>query len=168
MTVHAAKGLEFPYVFLCGMNEGIFPSRKVRTRPGMEEERRLSFVAMTRAEKGLYLSEAGGRNHDNSIRYPSRFLLDIDQSLLTYTSEPQEGLIREARDYIELADKYLPEEDGADLYEPGQRVKHAAFGLGTILEADTDKRAWVVRFDGMETPRKISFRAKLERAEGSQ
>ncbi len=168
MTVHAAKGLEFPYVFLCGMNEGIFPSRKVHTRPGMEEERRLSFVAMTRAEKGLYLSEAGGRNHDSSIRYPSRFLLDIDQSLLTYTSEPQEGLIREARDYIELADKYLPEEDGADLYKPGQRVKHAAFGLGTILEADTDKGAWVVRFDGMETPRKISFRAKLERAEGSQ
>lgn len=58
MTVHAAKGLEFPYVFLCGMNEGIFPSRKVRTLPGMEEERRLAFVALTRAEKGLYLSEA--------------------------------------------------------------------------------------------------------------
>ena len=50
MTVHAAKGLEFPYVFLCGMNEGIFPSRKVRTLAGMEEERRLAFVAMTRAE----------------------------------------------------------------------------------------------------------------------
>ena len=165
MTVHAAKGLEFPYVFLCGMNEGIFPSRKVRTRPGMEEERRLAFVAMTRAEKGLYLSEAGGRNHDSSIRYPSRFLLDIDQRLLTYTSEPQEGLIREARDYIELAEKYLPEEDGADLYEPGQRVKHAAFGMGTILEVDGDKGACVVRFDGMETPRQISFRAKLEKVD---
>lgn len=62
MTVHAAKGLEFPYVFLCGMNEGIFPSRKVRTLPGMEEERRLAFVALTRAEKGLYLSEADGWN----------------------------------------------------------------------------------------------------------
>ena len=49
MTVHAAKGLEFPHVFLCGMNEGIFPSRKVRTRQEMEEERRLAFVALTRA-----------------------------------------------------------------------------------------------------------------------
>lgn len=48
MTVHAAKGLEFPYVFLCGMNEGIFPSRKIRTLPGMEEERRLAFVAYAR------------------------------------------------------------------------------------------------------------------------
>ena len=60
MTVHAAKGLEFPYVFLCGMNEGHFPSRKVRTLPGMEEERRLAFVALTRAEKGLYLSGPTG------------------------------------------------------------------------------------------------------------
>ena len=58
MTVHAAKGLEFPYVFLCQMNEGVFPSRKTSTAEGMEEERRLAFVAMTRAEKGLYL---GGR-----------------------------------------------------------------------------------------------------------
>ena len=75
MTVHAAKGLEFPYVFLCSMNEGIFPSRKVRTLPGMEEERRLAFVALTRAERGLYLSEADGRNFDGSPRYPSRWRL---------------------------------------------------------------------------------------------
>ena len=60
MTVHTSKGLEFPYVFLCGMNEGIFPSRKTKTREGMEEERRLAFVAMTRAKKRLYLSEAKG------------------------------------------------------------------------------------------------------------
>lgn len=58
MTVHAAKGLEFPYVMLCGMNEGVFPSRKIKDLLGMEEERRLAFVAMTRAEKGLYLSGA--------------------------------------------------------------------------------------------------------------
>ena len=71
MTVHAAKGLEFPYVFLCEMNEGIFPSRKTRTLPGMEEERRLAFVAVTRAEKRLFLSEAEGRNLDGSPRDPS-------------------------------------------------------------------------------------------------
>lgn len=58
MTVHTAKGLEFPHVFLCAMNEGLFPSKKIRTLPAMEEERRLAFVAMTRAEQGLYLSEA--------------------------------------------------------------------------------------------------------------
>lgn len=78
MTVHSAKGLEFPYVFLCAMNEGVFPSKKTDTIQKMEEERRLAFVAMTRAQKGLYLSEAEGRNFDGSPRYPSRFLLDIE------------------------------------------------------------------------------------------
>ena len=57
----------------------------------MEEERRLAFVAMTRAQKGLYLSEAEGRNFDGSPRYPSRFLLDIEPALLDYTQKPQEG-----------------------------------------------------------------------------
>ena len=85
MTVHAAKGLEFQYVFLCGMNEGVFPSGKVRTLPAMEEERRLAFVAMTRAEKRLYLSESEGRNLDGSPRYPSRFILDISPELLEQT-----------------------------------------------------------------------------------
>lgn len=60
MTVHAAKGLEFPAVFLCGMNEGIFPSRKVLTPAAMEEERRLAFVALTRARDRLFLSAADG------------------------------------------------------------------------------------------------------------
>ena len=163
MTVHAAKGLEFPYVFLCGMNEGIFPSRKVRTLPGMEEERRLAFVALTRAEKGLYLSEADGRNYDGSPRYPSRFILDIDQSLLTFTQEPEESLIREARGYIECSQQYLPEEDSVVTFPVGQRVRHILFGTGTVLDVDMDKAAHVVQFDGMETPRRISFRAKLEK-----
>ena len=163
MTVHAAKGLEFPYVFLCGMNEGIFPSRKVRTLQGMEEERRLAFVALTRAEKGLYLSEADGRNFDGSPRYPSRFLLDIDQELLTYTRPPEEGLIREARYAIASSERYLPEDDSAITFSVGQRVRHQMFGLGTILEVDRERGAHVVQFDEMATPRRISFRAKLEK-----
>ena len=163
MTVHAAKGLEFPCVFLCGMNEGVFPSRKVRTRQAMEEERRLAFVAVTRAEKELYLSEADGRNFDGSPRYPSRFLLDIDEKLLTFTRPPEEGLIRRARDYIGHSQAGLPEADGQTVFPAGQRVRHALFGPGTVLDTDMDRGAHVVQFDEMETPRKISFRAKLER-----
>ena len=163
MTVHAAKGLEFPYVFLCGMNEGIFPSRRVRTLQAMEEERRLAFVALTRAEKGLYLSEADGRNFDGSPRYPSRFLLDIDEKLLAFTRPPEEGLVRDARAYIDRSQTYLPETDESTVFPAGQRVRHALFGPGTVLDVDMDKGAHVVQFDEMETPRKISFRAKLER-----
>ena len=162
MTVHTSKGLEFPYVFLCGMNEGIFPSRKTKTREGMEEERRLAFVAMTRAKKGLYLSEAKGRNLDGSPRYPSRFILDIDQGLLEYVEQPEEGLIKEAREYIELSSRYLLTEEAASHYSTGQKVVHKIFGTGTIVDVDMDKSAYTILFDGMETPRTISFRVKLE------
>ncbi len=163
MTVHTAKGLEFPHVFLCGMNEGTFPSKKTSTLQGMEEERRLAFVAMTRAEKALYLSEAEGRNFDGSPRYPSRFLLDIDPALLSYTREPREGLIAEARDYIALSGRYLEEDSGRQLLALGQRVAHSIFGAGTILDVDTAKAAYVIQFDKMDTPRTISFRARLDK-----
>jgi len=163
MTVHTAKGLEFPYVFLCGMNEGIFPSRKVRTQQGMEEERRLAFVALTRAEKQLFLSEADGRNFDGSPRYPSRFLLDIAPELLTLTHEVPEELLRQAREYAESSRRRLPEDDGALILPVGQRVTHLLFGPGTVVDVDMDRGAHVVRFDELDTPRRISFRAKLER-----
>ena len=164
MTVHAAKGLEFPYVFLCGMNEGIFPSRKTRTLPGMEEERRLAFVAMTRAERRLFLSEAEGRNLDGSPRYPSRFLLDVDQTLLEFTQPPRERLIRDAREYILLTEDRLPTEESGTL-PPGRRVRHPIMGLGTVLEADREKGAHLVKFDCLDTPRSISFKARLELVE---
>ena len=161
MTVHAAKGLEFPHVFLCGMNEGIFPSRKVRSMPGMEEERRLAFVALTRARDRLYLSESGGRNFDGSPRYPSRFLLDIAQELLTYTEPPEEGLIRETREYVAESQRHLPQQEAVFL-PPGQRVRHAQFGTGTVVEADPARSAHLIQFDTMPTPRRISLRARLE------
>ncbi len=163
MTVHTSKGLEFPYVFLCGMNEGIFPSRKTKTREGMEEERRLAFVAMTRAKKRLYLSEAKGRNLDGSPRYPSRFILDIDQNLLEYDRKPEEGLIKEAREYIELSSRYLLTDETPSHYPVGQKILHKIFGPGTIVDVDLEKSAYAILFDGMETPRTISFRVKLEK-----
>jgi DNA helicase-2/ATP-dependent DNA helicase PcrA len=164
MTVHAAKGLEFPYVFLCGMNEGVFPSGKVRTLPAMEEERRLAFVAMTRAEKRLFLSESEGRNLDGSPRYPSRFILDIDPDLLEYTAPPRDGLVRDAREYIAVSEKFLPGEERKAEFDVGQRVRHAILGPGTVTAVDTEKSAYLVKFDTLETPRRISFRVKLEKA----
>ncbi|MDO4621895.1 MAG: 3'-5' exonuclease [Eubacteriales bacterium] len=163
MTVHTAKGLEFPNVFLCGMNEGIFPSRKTRTEEGMEEERRLAFVALTRAKERLYLSEAGGRNFDGSPRFPSRFILDIDQKLLVYTEPPADAVIRETKAYIALSARTLRSAGDTSLLPVGTRLRHPAFGEGTIQDLDMDKNAYVIAFDELETPRSISFRAKLKK-----
>ena len=163
MTVHAAKGLEFSTVFLCGMNEGIFPSRKVRTLEAMEEERRLAFVAVTRAKDRLYLSRGAGRNFDGSPQYPSRFILEIDSKLLHYTKEPRAELIKEAREYFGFSQKYMPEKESDIAFSIGQRVRHAVFGAGTVTGVDRDKCAHLVQFDSIDTPRNISFRAKLEK-----
>ena len=163
MTVHAAKGLEFPHVFLLGLNEGVFPSRKTGTLEAMEEERRLCFVAMTRAERSLCLSEAEGRNFDGSPRYPSRFLLDIDEEHLQLTRPRQEGLIAEARAFIAATERALPENRASQVLPAGTRVRHAIFGAGVVEGVDEARSAHIVRFDGMPTPRTISFRAKLER-----
>jgi len=161
MTVHAAKGLEFPYVFLCAMNEGIFPSGRTGTLPGMEEERRLAFVAVTRAQKRLFLSEAEGRNLDGAPRFPSRFLLDIGPKKMEYTAPPKDRLIREAREYIAFSEARLPEQAPQRL-PAGRRVRHAVMGTGTIVAADEEKGAYIVEFDSLSTRRTISFRAKLE------
>lgn len=163
MTVHTAKGLEFPYVFLCGMNEGIFPSRKTRTLQAMEEERRLAFVALTRAQKGLYLSEAQGRNFDGSPRYPSRFILDIDPALISFVPDMDESLIREAKAHIHRSGRWMEAEKQENRLMKGDRICHRIFGTGTITGIDEDKSAYLIRFDDMDTDRQITFRAKLEK-----
>ena len=163
MTVHTAKGLEFPYVFLCGMNEGIFPSRKTRTLEGMEEERRLAFVALTRAQQGLYMSEAQGRNFDGSPRYPSRFILDIDPALISFVPDMDENLIQEAKARIRLSDRGLRPEKDDNLLKEGDRIRHRIFGPGTITGVDTERSAYIIRFDDMDTDRRITFRAKIEK-----
>ena len=161
MTVHAAKGLEFPYVFLCGMNEGIFPSRKVHTLEGMEEERRLAFVAMTRARDRLFISEAGGMNFEGIPRYPSRFIFDIDEALLEFTERPDEKMMAAARRYVENESRHLKGAAKLNLLEAGTRVTHAILGPGTILEINHDEESYLIRFDSMETPRQISWKVRL-------
>ena len=165
MTIHAAKGLEFPVVFLCALDEGILPSRKTATLAQMEEERRLAFVAITRAERGLALSCGGGTTHDGQPRYPSRFVLDIAPGLMRFVNPPQDSLIRDARAYYRSRDERLlpPEESG--LIPVGARVRHAAFGEGTVKAIDTDAGSYEIAFDRLPTTRNLTFRAPLERIE---
>ena len=164
MTVHTAKGLEFPYVFLCAMEEGVFPAKKTASREAMEEERRLAFVAVTRAEKGLYLSDSGGRNLDGSYRYPSRFLLDIDQTCLERRNEPEERFLRRAKEEIAWKEREM-DVQRAPRFPAGTRVEHPVFGYGTVTEVREDEGVYLVRFDSLETERSIRFRAALMKAE---
>ena len=165
MTIHAAKGLEFPYVFIMQLVEGIFPSRKIRTIEGMEEERRLAFVAVTRSEKGLFLSDSGGRNIGDTSRFPSRFLFDIDPVLLEYTEKPSDAYIQKALDNIDKVNRrFIPSASSLEFKE-GDRVRHPVFKDGTVEKIDYDEEAIFILFDSMQTPRAIALRAakKLEK-----
>ncbi len=162
MTVHTAKGLEFPYVFLCGMNEGVFPSRKTATIEGMEEERRLAFVAFTRAELGLFLSNAEGRNLDGTFRYPSRFLFDVDRPLLHYTAELDAALVGESARHIALSEQTLEAEGEEPPFGAGDRIVHRIMGAGVVVGTDRAARAYVIQFDDLPTERKITFRSPLK------
>lgn len=156
MTVHAAKGLEFPVVFVCELCEGIFPSRRTNTRDKMEEERRLAYVALTRAEDWLYITDSEGLTLDGSIKYPSRFVFDIDRELIEYTVELSEDLVQQATAVIEKDESIL---DVVPLKE-GDILYHPVFGEGTIIERSEKNSCYVVRFSGDRT-RSISFSAEF-------
>lgn len=162
MTIHAAKGLEFKHVFVCSLSEGVLPSRKTRTVQAMEEERRLAFVALTRAEDGLYLTEAEGFNHRGTPRYPSRFLLDIGPDALEFSNKPTDQQFDDARSAYALTDRWIADMAQQAVLGVGARVRHKAFGAGVIQAIDEQKRAYVIAFNGLDTPRTISFRVKLE------
>jgi len=162
MTIHAAKGLEFPYVFICSLNEGVLPSRKTQTTEAMEEERRLAFVAATRAEKGLFLTCADGTSHDGMPRYPSRFVLDIDPDLIDFVTPLEDSLVKDARAYMRAKDRQLDQGDAAPVYPSGTRVRHAVFGEGEIMSYDPDRKAYEIQFDAMDTVRTVSARVKME------
>ena len=136
MTLHSAKGLEFPLVFLTGMEEGLFPHRMSAEEPGrIEEERRLCYVGITRAMKNLYLTYAETRRLHGNDTYnrPSRFLLEIPQDLLQEIR--MGGAVQ--RPYGNGG----PAEDawnGSELpgLRMGQRVRHAKFGEGVVLQSE--------------------------------
>lgn len=161
MTVHGAKGLEFPIVFLCGLSEGIFPGKRANTREKLEEERRLAYVAFTRARDKLFLSDAAGTNYDGSFRYPSRFLFNAEEENLEYAVPLDPDLVERAREQIEKTesmDDRPPKTDG----NIGKRVRHSVFGEGTIIGLPRGQEGVIVQFDSMVTPRTLTLGARLE------
>ncbi|MDF2537950.1 MAG: pcrA [Herbinix sp.] len=160
MTIHTAKGLEFPFVFVCGLNEGVFPSKHIDTQDKMEEERRLAYVAYTRAENALFLSDAEGINYDGSFRYPSRFIFNVEKAYLNYTVELAGRLERDACQYIEQNEMKLNGSNKS--LKIKDIVKHSVFGQGVIVNINQETSSYEIQFDRMETTRSINFRIKLE------
>ena len=161
MTIHASKGLEFPFVFLCGMNEGIFPSKHIHNLDELEEERRLAFVAITRAEKALFISDAEGVNIDQSFRFPSRFIFDIQTDSLLYESELDNELLTQSLMYIESKNSELLGKPKLVL-QTGDQIAHAIFGHGTIVDVNITEQVYTIQFDRSTTIRTISFNAPIE------
>lgn len=164
MTVHAAKGLEFGNVFLAGMNEGIFPSKKTETLKGMEEERRLAFVALSRAQDRLFVSSSMGKAFDGTYRFPSRFVLDIDPATMEFVKPIEENLKAAIREYASR--KGVATEGGKTAtahFATSVRVKHPILGIGTILAVDEETEAYEIKFDRIATPRVVAFKTALTR-----
>lgn len=162
MTIHTAKGLEFPYVFVCGLNEGVFPTKHVDTPDKMEEERRLAYVAYTRAEKGLYISDAEGMGYDGSYRYPSRFILNVEKKFVDYVVELDERLINQTTNYIDANERVMKNEQSE--FQIGDKVSHKVFGIGTVVAINSELVSYVIQFEEMNTVRNISKRIPLQRA----
>ncbi len=160
MTIHAAKGLEFPVVFLCGMSEGIFPGKRANTRERLEEERRLCYVAFTRAKDRLYLSDAAGTNYDGSFRYPSRFLFNAEKENVEYAVPLDPDLEERAMEQIrKTEDLSSRPEQPSDLV--GKRVLHPVFGEGTVIGIPRGQEGVIIQFDTIVTPRTFGPTAKI-------
>jgi len=137
MTMHSAKGLEFPLVFLCGMEDGLFPhQRSVADPQGLEEERRLCYVGITRAKRTLYITYAEKRRLHGTDRFsrPSRFIAEIPEALV----EEVRPRVRVSRPVSPRSrGRYAGMAPGAELgVRLGQRVRHGKFGDGVILNCE--------------------------------
>ena len=158
MTIHSAKGLEFPVVFMVGLEQGLFPHQRAVDEGGLEEERRLCYVGMTRAMQRLFVSHAEVRrlHGAENVAMPSQFLREIPSELVVET-RPRIAVQRPAfahssyRSSAAPPPAYVPttiKESGVGGYSLGQRVRHPKFGEGTILnfDGDDDRARIEIRF----------------------
>jgi len=161
MTIHTSKGLEFPYVFLCGFTEGILPNyRSIKDRDikALEEERRLTYVAITRAEKAFYMTESEGFNHrSGTLKYPSRFLFEINDNLFVRKGVLNQKIIDEAKEQLELdvAKKTISKK-----FKIGDIVNHEIWNEGEVIEINEGKRIYQIKFFGIGKTKPISFKFK--------
>ncbi len=170
MTLHAAKGLEFPVVFITGLEEGLFPlSRSLENPYDLEEERRLFYVGATRAKDKLYLLWAKGRKRFGGEQsYKSRFLKEIDYQYVVEELSPSLQRANRAKQTLPWSDSRMPayEEESQERpeFSPGMRVRHQTFGVGTVLDVEPARGGakLLVRFERHGNKRLVLPYAKLE------
>lgn len=173
MTLHSAKGLEFPVVFITGLEEGLFPiSRSLADPPALEEERRLFYVGATRAKVKLYLAWARNRRKfgETSASIASRFLRELEPSLVQVESSYRASPARRQRaSYRQREADPMPryEDESQEVleYRVGMRVMHPTFGKGTIMRLEPGSSAALklrVLFDQAGERRLVLPYAKLE------
>ena len=155
MTLHTAKGLEFPTVFLTGMEDGIFPhSRTLGEKDEVEEERRLAYVGLTRARKYLYISRAQYRSTWGAPTYnpPSRFLDEIPEDVIEWRNDSSTSvsasLIKRSRVATAPPPRATGKKISAIELHIGERVSHDTFGLGTVVSVagEGDKAEATIKF----------------------
>jgi DNA helicase-2/ATP-dependent DNA helicase PcrA len=172
MTLHSAKGLEFPVVFMTGMEEGVFPhARSLSDDDELEEERRLCYVGMTRARERLFLSAALSRRmfNNNNFNLPSRFLDEIPSQLVERVNGLGNGRLgavsHEPR--IDRSEtRYEAEEPFVDHLQVGRRVRHPEWGIGIIKEriGEGEDLKVVVTFAGVGRKKLAAQFVRLEQA----
>jgi len=155
MTLHTAKGLEFPTVFLTGMEDGVFPhSRTLGEKDEVEEERRLAYVGLTRARERLYISRAQYRSTWGAPNYnpPSRFLDEIPENVIEWRNESSTSLSPSLIKRTRPATSPPPRATGKKIssieLSVGERVSHDTFGLGTVISVtgEADKAEATIKF----------------------
>ena len=151
MTVHGAKGLEFDYVFIAGLAEGTFPSGKSQNAEAVEEERRLMYVAMTRARIQLFMCFANAFQGSQVQREPSRFLREMAPGQV-----------------VELGGKAAGTrgslgQGGDAVFKKGDEVFHPILGPGVVKEVDRTRGEYLVLFESIKKERRMAFAAPLER-----
>lgn len=179
MTVHSAKGLEYKNIFVIGMEDGIFPSsRSFDNDADMEEERRLAYVAITRAKEQLYLTNAGSRMlfGQTQRNITSRFLKEIDSSLIEkHKNEIASGIKSDKVTFTEVQSASLQQQlarnkshtvtKSADTYSAGERVAHNIFGEGTIVSVKPMANDFMleIAFEKVGTKKIMANFAKLKK-----
>lgn len=157
MTIHTAKGLEFPYVFLCGFSDGVLPSYMSMKERRLEEERRLTYVAITRAEKAFYMTESEGYNFQTGMnKYPSRFLWEIKDNLYVRQGILPQEIIDAAKSQIELEKELLNLPPIPNL-EVGDVVEFSTWGEGCVISKNDELKTYMIHFDKLNGERPIRY-----------